>query len=184
MSARPAIRVAPLTAGDVARYRALMLHAYAAEPDAFTSTPAERAALPESWWIARIADPEGLSRAFGAFDGDDLVGTVAIEFSAKPKTRHKAHIVGMFVKESARGLGAGKALVGAAIEAIAARPGLRLVTLTVTEGNAPAVALYNLFGFRAFGVEPMAIAAGEGFKSKVHMYLALGDPPAASAPTA
>jgi ribosomal protein S18 acetylase RimI-like enzyme len=157
-----------------------MLHAYAAAADAFTSTPEERAAEPESWWVSRIADPKGLSETFGAFAENELVGAVTIEFAAKPKIRHKAHIIAMFVKESARGLGAGKALVHKALAAAAARPGVRVVTLTVTEGNASAIGLYEACGFKAFGVEPMAIATPEGFKSKVHMWLKLPDAPTAA----
>lgn len=157
-----------------------MLHAYAAAADAFTSTPEERAAEPESWWIARIADPKGLSQAFGAFVADELIGTVTVEFSAKPKTRHKALLIGMFVHESTRGLGAGKALVHAALAAAAERPGVQVVTLTVTEGNAPAIALYEACGFKTFGIEPMAIATPQGFKAKVHMWLRLSREPAST----
>ena len=54
----------------------------------------------------RIANPTGLTMGFGAFDGDALVGTVALEFSAKPKTRHKALLVAMFLHEDHRGTGA------------------------------------------------------------------------------
>ena len=167
------MRIARLVAADAARYRALMLHAYAAAPDAFTSTPEERAAEPDAWWLARIADPKGLSQSFGAFFEDDLVGTVTVEFSPKPKTLHKAHLIGMFVDESARGKGAGRSLLRAALEASAARDGVRVVTLTVTEGNAPAVNLYQSCGFQVFGTEPMAIATPDGFKAKVHMWLEL-----------
>lgn len=39
------MHVARLVASDLPRYRALMLHAYAAVPDAFTSTAEERAVL-------------------------------------------------------------------------------------------------------------------------------------------
>jgi len=164
------MRVARLVASDAPRYRALMLHAYAAAADAFTSTPEERAAEPESWWVKRIADPECLSVAFGAFIGDELAGTATIEFAAKPKIRHKAHLIGMFVSEALRGQGAGRALVQAALATAAARPGVLVVTLTVTEGNRAAIALYESCGFRAFGTEPMAIATSDGFKSKVHMW--------------
>ena len=137
------MHVAALQPADLPRYRALMLHAYDAAADAFTSTAAER----------------------------------AVEFSAKPKTRHKALIVGMFVHASARRSGAGRALLQAALDAARARPGLRVVTLTVTEGNAAALALYQAVGFCAFGVEPMAIATPDGFKGKVHMVLQLPGPP-------
>ena len=167
------MHVARLAASDAPRYRALMLHAYEAAADAFTSTPEERAAQPESWWVKRIADPD--SAAFGAFIGDELAGTVTIEFAAKPKTRHKAHLIGMFVCDRLRGQGAGRALLEAALEAAAARPGILVVTLTVTEGNVPAIRLYEACGFRTFGVEPMAIATPTGLKSKVHMWLQLHD---------
>jgi ribosomal protein S18 acetylase RimI-like enzyme len=172
------VHIAKLAASDVPRYRSLMLHAYTAAADAFTSTPEERAAEPESWWITRLCDPKGLSQSFGAFVDGELAGTITVEFSAKPKTKHKAHVIGMFVKETARGLGAGKALVHAALAAAAQNPDVRIVTLTVTEGNAPAVGLYEACGFRSFGVEPMAIATPEGYKSKVHMWLELPNPAA------
>ena len=164
------MHVLPLTAVDVASYRELMLHAYAAAPDAFTSTPEERAAEPDAWWLRRIADPSGLAVSFGAFHDGRLVGAVALEFSAKPKTRHKAHLIGMFVHASARGQGAGAGLLAAALAHAGSRPEIRLVTLTVTEGNEPAIAQYQRFGFRTFGVEPMAIATPDGFKAKVHMW--------------
>jgi RimJ/RimL family protein N-acetyltransferase len=167
------MHVAALTAQDAPRYRALMLHAYAAAADAFTSTAEERASEPESWWVKRIADPNAMSLAFGAFQDQELVGTVTVEFSAKPKTRHKAHLIGMFVSESARGTGASKALLAAALDAARAKPDVLVVTLTVTEGNVPAARLYESVGFRAFGVEPMAIATPDGLRSKVHMWLQL-----------
>ena len=154
-----------------------MLHAYVVAADAFTSTPDERAAAPESWWVKRIADPEGNALALGAFHESRLVGTVALDFSAKPKTRHKAHLIGMFVHESARNLGAGTALVTAALDAARSREGILVVTLTVTEGNHPAIRLYERAGFVAFGTEPIAIATQSGFKGKVHMSLQIGPVP-------
>ena len=48
-----------------------------------------------------------------------------------------------------------------------------VVNLTVTEGNAAAIRLYESVGFTTFGAEPMAIATPTGFKSKVHMWLNL-----------
>jgi hypothetical protein len=69
-----------LTEADVPAYRALMLRAYDV-PDAFTSTPQERAASPARFWLERVAHPNGLSVAFGAFDGRELAGTVTLEFN-------------------------------------------------------------------------------------------------------
>lgn len=168
------MHIALLKASDAARYRALMLEAYERAADAFTSTVEERAAEPDAFWIKRIADPAGMSVALGAFAGTDLVGTVAMEFSAKPKTRHKALIIGMYVSPAARGSGAGRALLDAALRYAQGREGLLRLSLTVTEGNEPAVRLYQSAGFEAFGLEPMAILTPEGFKAKVHMARAVG----------
>lgn len=109
------MHIALLKAPDAAPYRELMLEAYELAADAFTSTAGERAAEPESFWVHRIADPSGLGVAFGAFEDEELVGTVALEFSAKPKTRHKALVIGMYLTPAGRGRGAGRALLQTAI---------------------------------------------------------------------
>src|SRR3954471_15545476 len=105
MDTAAAIAIVRLTPGEAQPYRALMLEAYAREPDAFTSTPEERAALPMSWWEKRLRASLG----------------------------------------------------GAALAAARADGTLRIVTLTVSEGNGTAQSLYERFGFRAFGTEPCAI---------------------------
>ncbi len=155
---------------DATQYRALMLHAYEHAADAFTSTPQERAAEPEEWWAMRIAHPGGLSVAFGAERGGELVGAVAIEFSAKPKTRHKGLLIGMYVRDPCRGLGLGRALLDAAVQRAQMRDGIRLLQLTVTEGNESAIGLYRSAGFEVFGTEPMAILTPGGYKSKLHLW--------------
>jgi ribosomal protein S18 acetylase RimI-like enzyme len=151
-----------------------MLEAYERAADAFTSTAEERAAEPDAFWVKRIADPTGMSVAFGAFEGSDLVGTIAVEFSAKPKTRHKALIIGMYVSPATRGTGVGRALLDAALKYAQGREGVLRLNLTVTEGNEPAVNLYQSVGFESFGVEQMAILTPAGFRAKVHMARAVG----------
>ena len=167
------MQVTLLTAADAVQYRALMLQAYELAADAFTTTREEREAEPASFWLKRIADPAGLSAAFGAFDDGRLLGTVALEFSRKPKTCHKGLVIGMYVAPQARGRGAGQALMRALIGHAESRPGLRTLVLTVTAGNQPALELYRSFGFETFGTEPMAILTPDGFKAKVHMWRAL-----------
>jgi GNAT superfamily N-acetyltransferase len=167
------MRVALLQPTDAAAYRLLMLQAYEGAADAFTSTAQERAAEPPSFWVQRIADPKGLSAAFGAFDGDALVGTVALEFSAKPKTLHKALVIGMYVAPQARARGVGRALLEASIAHALGRNDLLALTLTVTEGNGPAIHLYESAGFQTYGVEPQAIRTPSGFKGKVLMWRGL-----------
>ena len=167
------MHVAALTASDAPQYRDLMLEAYVQAADAFTSTAEERQAEPMSWWVNRIAASSRLSQSFGAFQEERLVGTVALEFSAKPKTRHCALIIGMYVMPHARGFGAGALLMKAAIAAAAARSEVRSLRLTVTEGNEPALRLYESVGFLPWGVEPQAICTPSGYKGKVHMSMQL-----------
>ncbi len=163
--------IAQLTPADAPAYRALLLHAYAHDPDAFTSTPEERAAQPLAWWSQRLSGAPGGSVAFGAWRGSELGGSVTLAFSSRAKTRHKAELAAMFVRQDWRGCGAGRQLVEAALHYLRQhQPGITVAALTVTEGNAPARALYERAGFRAFGTEPMAVRTPSGYLGKVHMW--------------
>ncbi len=167
------MHIARLNLPDVPQYRELMLHAFASSPDAFTTTAEERTSEPDDWWHERVADTSGRTLTLGAFDSGLLVGAVSIKFLTRHKIRHKSQLVGMFVHESFRNLGAGTNLVRAALSAARAQPGVRLMALSVTEGNTAAISLYERCGFHVFGIEPMAIAVAEGFKAKVHMWVSL-----------
>ncbi len=170
------MHIALLNPSDATQYRKLMLEAYALAADAFATTAEERAAEPDTFWIKRIADPSDLSAAFGAFvenDGSVLVGTVALELSRKPKTKHKALVIGMYVSPAARGAGAARALLNAAISHAKAIEEILVLNLTVTEGNEAAINLYLSVGFQLVGLEPMAILTPSGYKGKVHMWMPL-----------
>lgn len=169
------MRIRPLTPLDALSYRELMLEAYALAADAFTTTAEERAREPESWWVKRIGHPQGLQISFGAEIEGELVGTVALEYAAKPKTKHSALLIGMYVRQHARGKGIGRLLLDAALSHASERAGVQVVTLTVTEGNQHAVRLYEGAGFVAWGTQPLAIATPSGLKGKVHMSRALPD---------
>lgn len=171
------VHILPLSKEHAAQYRELMLYSFEQDPDAFTSTPAERAALPFTWWEERIDDPQQNSIVFGAITGGKLVGSVGLEFSVRSKTSHKAHLIGMYTLPEWRGKGIGRKLLGAALAYARRRAGIEVITLTVTENNQPATALYQAAGFRSFGVEPMAIRTSDGYKAKVHMWLHLVDQP-------
>ena len=175
------MRISTLTPADVVAYRALMLEAYEKAPDAFTTTAAEREGEPESWWVKRIGSADGLATSFGAWNGEgNLIGTVALEYASKPKTRHSALVLGMYVQSQERGKAIGLALLNAAIEAASARPEILSLNLTLTEGNAPALRLYRSVGFVEWGTQPQAIRTDSGLKGKVHMSLALSRPPTAA----
>ena len=174
------MHVCALSAFQVPAYRELMLEAYEHAADAFTTTAAERQAEPETWWAKRIGSSSGTATAFGAWDGGQLVGTVAIEYYTKPKMRHSALVLGMYVTPSHRGRGCGRLLMEAAVAAAQARPEILVLTLTLTEGNEQALRLYQALGFSVWGVEPLAIRTESGIKGKVHMSLALPRPQVAA----
>ena len=163
------MNIITLTAADAERYRALMLEAYTLAADAYSSTAQDRAREPASWWVNRVADPSGLTLAFAAEIDGALVGTVALEYSAKPKMKHSVLVIGMYVRDAARRLGIGRALLQTALAHAARHPGVEVVELTVTEGNESAIAMYEAAGFRTWGTQPWAIATPSGMRGKVHM---------------
>lgn len=164
-----------LVTGDAHDYRSMMLEAYERHPDAFTSSVAERSSLPMSWWEQRLKDdPKANDLVLGAFQGSRLAGVAGLSFESREKARHKAHLFGMYVPHSMRKGGIGKALVLAVLEHAQQRPGVKVIQLTVTEGNAAAQGLYERCGFVSYGTEPYAVAVGSEFVSKVHMWCNLG----------
>ncbi len=166
-----------LVPADAANYRSLMLEAYTLHPDAFTSSVAERATLPLSWWQARLdASPQAAEVVFGVFHHGALVGAAGLGFETRDKALHKARLFGMVVRPEHRLRGFGAALVRAVLADAREREGVRLVQLTVTEGNAAAQRLYQRFGFVPFGLEPLAVAVGQGHVAKVHMWCDLQNP--------
>ncbi len=154
-----------------AAYRALMLEAYALHPPAFTASVAERAPLPLSWWESRLCDDRDAHElVFGAFEDGRLSGVAGLSLGLREKEQHKAKLFGMYVPATQRQRGLGRRLVFAVLEHAKRRTAIRVVQLTVTEGNSAAEALYKRCGFVAFGLEPFAIANGASFLSKVHMW--------------
>jgi ribosomal protein S18 acetylase RimI-like enzyme len=159
-----------LEPNHAAEYRALMLRAYAQHPDAFTSSVAEREVLPLSWWQDRLNPaPDAQDVVFGSFCDGSLVGAVGLSFDLREKARHKVTLFGMVVSPAQRRMGLGQQLLAAALTYSRARPGVRVVQLTVTQGNTQAQTLYARNGFVEFGLEPYAVAVENGFVSKVHM---------------
>lgn len=167
----PAMDLIRLNPQHAKAYRGLMLEAYERHPDAFTSSVQERAALPLSWWEARLSEAAEPSEiVFGSFVNGELVGVAGLSFEHREKAKHKATLFGMYMRDSCRGMGLGGQLVNAALSCARSRAGVLLVQLTVTESNLAALALYQRNGFVQFGLEPYAVAVGTGFVAKVHMW--------------
>ncbi|PBQ21836.1 GNAT family N-acetyltransferase [Pseudomonas congelans] len=160
-----------LTPADAPAYRALMLEAYERHPDAFTSDVTEREMLPAEWWEKRLDDSAGATEVvFAAVKDGHLLGVAGLSMETRNKARHKSTLFGMYVPPAHRNRGIGSRLVRSVLDHAGTRPALLLVQLTVTQGNSEAVGLYERMGFVTFGLEPLAVAVGNGFVAKVHMW--------------
>jgi len=89
---------------------------------------------------------------WGAWEGEALVGTVQLVIDMPANQQHRADLVKLMTRPSARGSGIGSALTLAA-EAEAVRLGRTLIVLDTVAGN-PAQRLYERLGYTAAGVIP------------------------------
>ncbi|MEV0242908.1 GNAT family N-acetyltransferase [Streptomyces sp. NPDC050674] len=109
--------------------------------------------------------------------GDRLVGYVLLGFPTELESnRHVRQIQGLAVAEEARGLGVGRALVGAAVDE-ARRRGARRITLRVLGHNTPARALYEAQGFAVEGILPEEFLLDGVYVDDVLMGRSLGAGP-------
>lgn len=152
-------------------YRQLMLEAYAAHPEAFTSSTQERQELPLGWWESRLQEgAQARELVWGALQGTDLLGVVGLSLDTREKARHKATLFGLYVPLRHRRLGIAKGLLDELLAHAQGRSRLRIIQLSVTQGNHAAQALYERAGFKVFGIEPLAVAVGDTFVTKLHLW--------------
>ncbi len=107
--------------------------------------------------------------AFGAFVGDELVGTAAVAWPSKfPSSRHKTNLWGVFVHPRVRRSGIGRAVTSRAVDH-ASQAGVRRVNLLVYVPNPEAVSLYKSLGFDECGMEPEAVCLGGKYYDGLYM---------------
>jgi putative acetyltransferase len=102
-------------------------------------------------WRKRLSEPtEGLFSLVACVE-DEVVGSLGLENSpTRWRMRHVATI-GMAVRDDWQGRGVGTALMEAALDLADNWLNLARVELTVFADNAPAIALYEKFGFEIEG---------------------------------
>jgi len=160
----PNLTIRQLLPADVAVYRDCRLEALQRSPEAFGSSY-EREASQELAWFADRLDG---SHVLGALVDGVLLGTAGLAVQSG-KRSHIGLLWGMFVCESARGQGIGRALVAGVLEI--AREEVEIVELTVVSENAPARRLYESFGFREYGLEMRSLRQGDRYYDEVLMAL-------------
>ncbi len=106
----------------------------------------------EFWQASLASANRGERIVLGAFDGDNLVGTVTLLLDLPPNQPHRAEIAKMMTRISHRNRGIATALLRAAEEMAIARGRTLLVLDTAVDDGASR--LYERFGFTLAGIIP------------------------------
>lgn len=158
-----------LTPSDADCYFRIRLEALKNNPEAFAVSYEEEKSQTAQKYKERF-QAEG-SFTFGAFEGDQLVGTITLVKETLYKLRHRANIFAMYVAQDRRGLGIGKKLLEAAINKARELDGVEQIYLTVVATNLPAKRLYSSFGFEVFSMEKRAMKLDDVYLDEEHMVL-------------
>jgi ribosomal protein S18 acetylase RimI-like enzyme len=107
----------------------------------------------DQFWQGSLASAERGERiVFGAYDGEDLVGTVTLQLKLPPNQPHRAEIAKMMTRVSHRKRGIATALLRAG-ETRAREHGRTMLVLdTAVDGGASK--LYEGLGFQLTGIIP------------------------------
>lgn len=148
-------------------YKELRLTALKGDPAAFGSSYEEELEKPQTEWENRIrnvlfAEHEGIP-----------VGMVVCGFETRLKTRHVAHIFGMFVRGEYRGRGIGSLLMDEALRNIRKNQDIVKVTLSVNPLQKEAVELYRKYGFVPVGTLRRELRVSDAFSDMLVMELLL-----------
>ena len=114
--------------------------------------PLHRQTARAFWDDALDSAARGERVVLGAWDGDQLVGTVTLLLNCPPNQPHRAEISKMMTRVSHRGRGIATTLVQAAEACATERARTLLVLDTAVEDGASA--LYERLGFTLTGVIP------------------------------
>lgn len=129
--------------------RAIRLEAFRLEPAAFSSSYEETLARPDEDWQRRLASNQSLHLV--AKTKGLPIGMVGAHLSSDDGDQSVAVVFGMYVTREHRRQGAGRLLLHALLDRLAAHPGITTIRLWVSEGQHPARRLYESVGFRVVG---------------------------------
>lgn len=136
---------------DATVYQALRLHGLRTQPRQFRTTAEAEAGVAPAAVAARLAK----DFVVGLCEDQRLQGIGGLSPCEGARLAHKAVLGGMYLADTLRGTGAADTLM-AAILAEADRH-YTMVILTAAADNGRAIAFYERWGFRTYGVEPMAL---------------------------
>lgn len=162
-----------ITPDDAKEYWELRLEALQKNSESFATSYEE--AIQRTNPIEQVENnlrTEG-NYTFGAFSQNKLVGMVTLSQEGYLKMKHRANIFAMYVTPQARGVGAGRGLLLAAINKAREIEGIEKVNLSVVSTNEKAKNLYTKLGFKVFGIEERALKVANMYLDEDHMTLIL-----------
>jgi ribosomal protein S18 acetylase RimI-like enzyme len=160
------LSIRELTLADASGYRDIRLEGLRLAPEAFGSSYEEEISRGDEEFARRITGRPGIM--FGGFEpgaagAAGLVGTAGCYCDNAVKSRHKLHLVGMYVRPVYRGRGLGARLIERILQHARQIGGIAVVQLGVGCDNHAARALYDRMGFKTYGIERKALKIGERF---------------------
>jgi len=144
------MRVRELERSEWELFRELRLRALAESPNAFARRFVDERGQPDAHWIRlteSVTTPDGQTMLLAEEGGLSFGLVFGLLDREHPKT---GHVGGMWVEPEWRRRGAGAALLRAVIDWARLRQ-LKRLELWVTEGNDPAMRLYERSGFTDTG---------------------------------
>jgi len=154
-----------LCLSDWSAFEALRLEGLERHPEAFATSAKAWKEAPKEATEGPLQRSEDSSddRVLGAFLEEQLVGLIGFRREQRSSVCHKGSLWGFYVSTDSRNRGAGTALVDAALGHARTLKGLRSLRIIVSSPNQAALRLFTRAGFRAYGLEPEGIRAGERF---------------------
>lgn len=158
-----------LGAGDAAIYRGLRLEGLQSCPTAFCSSWGEE----NRHALAKFSDRLEKNVTLGGWldECSSLCGIAGLFVPDTAKLRHKASIVGVYVRPEARGTGLAQALLEQLIAH--ANEQVEALLITVAASNIAALRLYRKLGFEEYGREAGALKVNGTYYDEVLMTLSL-----------
>ncbi|MFZ1889669.1 MAG: N-acetyltransferase [Candidatus Binataceae bacterium] len=149
-----AVHLAPLTDNPkvIATLSDILIEVVANGGSVSFMHPLARDVALDFWKNSLVRAASGGRVVLGAWEGDDLIGTVTLDLATPPNQPHRAEIVKLMTRVSHRGRGVARSLMLEA-ERVAVERGRTLLVLD-TADDGGAAGLYEGIGFQRVGIIP------------------------------
>ena len=172
-----AIRVAAVTdnAEVIAALSDIIIEVVANGGSVSFMHPLSREVAANFWKDSLARAGRGERVVLGAWEGDDLIGTVTLDLATPPNQPHRAEIAKLMTRVSRRGRGVARSLMLEA-ERIAVERGRTLLVLD-TADDGGAAGLYEGLGYQRVGIIPgYALKPPGGLTGTIIYFKPIGAP--------